>query len=63
MDDKERRAIKVHGIQMPGFLTEGEAKTFIDNDKSFKGTDAKPVRLSGKLSKATFLSGRFLKGA
>ncbi len=63
MVDEERWAIKVHGIQMPGFSTESEAQTFIDKDKSFKGTDAKPVELLGKVPKTTFLSGRCLKGA
>ncbi len=62
-ENEERWAIKVHGIQMPGFLTEEEAQTAIDEDESFKGTDAISVKLPDKTPKTTYLSGRCPKGA
>ncbi len=63
MAKEERWAIKVHGIQMPGFSTKGEVQKFIDEDKSFKGTDAMPVKLFGEAPKGTYLSDRCSKDA
>ena len=62
-ENEERWAIKVHGIQMPGFLTKEEAQTVIDEDKSFEGTDAIPVKLTGRILTATHLLSKRPKGA
>lgn len=47
-EQKERWAIFVDGIKLPGFRTEAEAQSEIDTEPEFNGKKAIPVQLSGK---------------